>query len=201
VAVPREELYAFCERYSPSSVDSVRFALASLGRTVYSQMVESRGIRIIAEVDYCDPGLARTGARWFHVSRRLREWWNGLYSARDEWLCVTVRRDAQERGIELLTKNLSPTQRAQYDSYGYFEVMGGDTGKRYRITEAYQMNVLEIGQNGKRTRSLCFVPRGGLVLGDVMLAQKLALELFESQALEVANTSNRSRVPPIALLP
>ena len=36
-------------------------------------------------------------------------------------------------------------------------------------------------------RLLCFMPEGGLVVGDMMLAQKLALELFESDALEVAN--------------
>jgi hypothetical protein len=31
------------------------------------------------------------------------------------------------------------------------------------------------------------LPRGGLAAGDVMLAQKNALELFESEALKVAN--------------
>jgi len=34
---------------------------------------------------------------------------------------------------------------------------------------------------------LCFMPEGDLVVGDMMLAQKLALELFESEALKVAN--------------
>jgi len=28
---------------------------------------------------------------------------------------------------------LSPVQRAQFAEKGYFEVVGGDTGKRYRI--------------------------------------------------------------------
>jgi hypothetical protein len=58
------------------------------------------------------------------------------------------------------------------------------------------MNVLEIGKNGKTARSLCFVPKGRLVLGDVMLAQKLALELFESNALAVANVIT-GRASPI----
>ena len=49
------------------------------------------------------------------------------------------------------------------------------------------MNVEQLDKNGKRVCLLCFVPEGPLVLGDVMLAQKLALELFEPQALAVAN--------------
>jgi hypothetical protein len=32
----------------------------------------------------------------------------------------------------------------------------------------------------------CFVPHGSLVAGDVMLAQKIALETFEAGALSVA---------------
>ena len=36
---------------------------------------------------------------------------------------------------------------------------------------------------------LCFEPQGQLPVGDVMLAQKVALELFESKALRVANAS------------
>jgi hypothetical protein len=36
---------------------------------------------------------------------------------------------------------------------------------------------------------LCFEPQGQLPVGDVMLAQKIALELFESKALRVANAS------------
>jgi hypothetical protein len=34
---------------------------------------------------------------------------------------------------------------------------------------------------------LCFVPEGHLPVGDVMLAQKLALESFEVEAIKVAN--------------
>jgi hypothetical protein len=36
---------------------------------------------------------------------------------------------------------------------------------------------------------LCFMPRGGLPVGDIMLAQKTALELFESDAVRVATGS------------
>jgi hypothetical protein len=50
------------------------------------------------------------------------------------------------------------------------------------------MNVELLDTTGRPVRWLCFMPKGKLAVGDVMLAQKLALELFESQTLEVANT-------------
>ena len=51
------------------------------------------------------------------------------------------------------------------------------------------MNVEQLDQNGRRVRLLCFLPRGGLPVGDIMLAQKIALELFEADAISVANRS------------
>src|SRR5437870_4662254 len=96
---------------------------------------------------------------------------------------------ADGRGSQLLTQNLSPAQREQYERRGYFDVIGGDTGKHYRIRHGYQMNVEELGQNGRRIKLLCFMPMGGLPVGDIMLAQKIALELFETEAVRVSNWS------------
>jgi hypothetical protein len=96
---------------------------------------------------------------------------------------------AHERGIQFLAQNLSPAQRQQYERHGYFDVCGGETGKRYRIHHGHQMNVEQLDQDGRRTRLLCFMPRGGLPVGDIMLAQKIALELFEADAISVANRS------------
>ena len=70
-------------------------------------------------------------------------------------------------------------------------VTGGETGKCYRIRRGHQMNVEELDKNGKRRHVLCFMPEGHLAQGDVMLAQKIALELFEFEALKIAN-----RMPP-----
>jgi MOSC domain-containing protein YiiM len=44
-----------------------------------------------------------------------------------------------------------------------------------------------VDKHGGPSRTLCFMPEGHLAVGDVMLAQKFALELFESEALLVAN--------------
>jgi len=95
--------------------------------------------------------------------------------------------EAEARGLRLLRENLSPTQREQQESYGYFDVLGGDTGRRYRIKNGLQLNVELLDNKGRTKAVLCFMPEGNLVAGDVMLAQKLALELFESDTLKIAN--------------
>jgi len=63
----------------------------------------------------------------------------------------------------------------------------GTTGRRYRIIAARQMNVAALDKHGRWAKSLCFIPSGQLPLGDIMLAQKIALELFEREALSIAN--------------
>ena len=89
--------------------------------------------------------------------------------------------------MRLLTDNLSPAQRDQLEVFNYFDVIGGDTGTRYRIRFGNLMNVEELDSSGKRTRLLCFAPEGRLPVADTMLAQKIALELFETEAVHTAN--------------
>lgn len=83
--------------------------------------------------------------------------------------------------------NLSPEQRASYEKNNYFDVKGGSSGKTYRIRHGRQMNIEQLDAKGSRVCGWCFLPQGGLVAGDCMLAQKTALELFETEALKVAN--------------
>ncbi len=109
------------------------------------------------------------------------------FERRSLWRWSAAAHEAHARGLRLLEENLSPAQRDQYKRYGYFDVAGGETGRRYRIKNWFQANVEQLDKNGRSVRLLCFMPEGGLVIGDVMLAQKLALELFEADALRVAN--------------
>jgi hypothetical protein len=94
---------------------------------------------------------------------------------------------AYKRGMTLLLEHLSPNQRKEFLRLGHFHVIGGTTGKRYRISRGRQMNVHQLDHENLRACVWCFYPVGGLVDGDVMLAQKLALELFEEDALAIAN--------------
>ena len=95
--------------------------------------------------------------------------------------------EARAKGLALLKENLTPAQRAQYEQHRYFDVKGGTTGRTYRIHHGRQMNIHELRKNGKPKCGWCFLPAGGLVAGDVMLAQKTTLEVAEHEALRVAN--------------
>lgn len=92
------------------------------------------------------------------------------------------------RSLRLLQAWLSPAQREHFAAKGYFDVIGGDTGRQYRIYAGAGMNVCEIDQTGRPIRGLCFQPEGEFPIGDVMLSQKIALESCESGALAVART-------------
>jgi hypothetical protein len=89
--------------------------------------------------------------------------------------------------MRLLTEHLSHAQRAQYVRFNYFDVVGGDSGRRYRIRHGQVLNVELLDKAGRRLCLMCFMPAGNLPLGDVMLAQKLALESFEIEAIKVAH--------------
>lgn len=95
--------------------------------------------------------------------------------------------EANKKGIELLKSHLTPEQIKTYEEKNYFEVKGGSSGKTYRINHGRQMNIHELDAGGKPIQGWCFLPRGALVAGDVMLAQKNALELYEDKALRIAN--------------
>jgi hypothetical protein len=95
-------------------------------------------------------------------------------------------RGREARGLQLLREWLSPAQLAQLEAHGYFEVTGCDSGKRYRIHHGLAMNINEIDPAGIPRTGLCIVPSAPLVAGDVMLAQKIALETNERGALAVA---------------
>lgn len=90
------------------------------------------------------------------------------------------------RSLLLLRKWLSTAQWEQLAKRGYFEVVGSDSGKRYRIHAGASVNVCEIDERGRRQEGLCFMPIGSLPIGDVMLAQKVALETCEDRARAVA---------------
>src|ERR1700689_1866852 len=100
---------------------------------------------------------------------------------------------AEARGLTLLKEWLSPEQLAQYHANGYFDVVGCARGKRYRIHYGTSMNVHEIDRAGRARAGWCFVPNIYLVAGDVMLAQKIALETDELGALAVAKEFSPSR--------
>jgi hypothetical protein len=49
------------------------------------------------------------------------------------------------------------------------------------------MNVHELDRAGNVVAHWCFAPKGDLATGDVLLAQKIALETVEREILKIAN--------------
>jgi hypothetical protein len=104
------------------------------------------------------------------LARRFRAWRQQLRVSKE------IR---EARGLRLLREWLGPAQKEQFDAARYFEVIGCHTRKRYRIHHGRAGNVSELDDNGRPVAGLCLVPEGALVAGDVMLAQKIALETNE----------------------
>ena len=109
-----------------------------------------------------------------------------MKAVRALFIRLGAERTPEGRSLRLLREWLAPAQRTQFAKKGYFEVVGGDTGKHYRIYPGAMSNVCEIDEKGRPRLGLCFRTMGALPIGDVMLAQKIALESCESSALAVA---------------
>lgn len=112
---------------------------------------------------------------------------------REQWLTDNFddfephKAGAVARGEQLLKEWLSPKQLADFEANRRFCVTGCHTGTRYQIRHGVQQNVFELDAGGNVVCGWCFAPAGSLVPGDVMLAQKVALETNERAVLAVAN--------------
>jgi hypothetical protein len=124
-----------------------------------------------------------TALRRFGAS--LAEWILEYRAAHERYRALLNSREA--RGKNLLREWLSAEQRAQFDAQRYFDVVGCDSGKRYRIHYGIITNVHELDEHDRLLVTWCFLPELPVVAGDVMLAQKIALENYEYAALAVAN--------------
>jgi hypothetical protein len=186
--------YEFCERHATWDLPSLRSALCAEGQKIYARMVRAHeGVTSKQEAQaHADPcngiPLQRNPPTSNGICHRLQAWWRRRTALFErDALASAEHREAHARGHRLLMQNLSPMQRQKYLRCGYFDVIGGATGKRYLIMNGHQLNVYELDGQGHPARVLCFMPRGGLVGGDVLLAQKLAVELFEPEARGEAN--------------
>ena len=128
--------------------------------------------RLLTSVPQLLQSFSAICSRWFLI---LREHYKAAEGFREV------------RGTKLLREWLSPDQRVQFDASKTFEVVGVNSGKRYRISYGTGNNVHELDEAGRCVMGWCFVPSGYLIAGDVMLAQKIALEADEKAALKLAN--------------
>jgi hypothetical protein len=101
----------------------------------------------------------------------------------------------EERGAVLLRSWLSPAQAEQWEFHRHFYVTGCDTNTCYRVRDGRMMNIDELDSRGNAIAQWCFAPEGHLAIGDVILAQKIALETMELEALAGANRYRRWVLP------
>ena len=104
------------------------------------------------------------------------------------------RSSAEKKAITLLRSWLTPEQDKQWQARREFDVVGCDTGTRYRVTYRAVMNVHQLDPDGRTVAQWCFAPEGGLAPGDILLAQKIALETMERKALALANSQTLMRI-------
>jgi hypothetical protein len=69
-------------------------------------------------------------------------------------------RAREERGIALLRSWLTPEQDRQWAVRRYFEVVGCDSGTRYRITRGTVMNIHQLNPQGRKMAEWWLRARG-----------------------------------------
>jgi hypothetical protein len=141
-------------------------------------------------------GLTQQGITRVIMNNTWGETWvelaNGEYTVTPyDHNASADRVEASQRGIELLKTNLTKQQLADFENHGWFDVVGGETGLKYRIKRGTHQNIFCIIEDPRYKepilKMMCFTTVGRYVMGDVMLAQKIALECDELATLKIAN--------------
>ncbi len=133
----------------------------------------------------CDPSPEAAERRWLAAER--------AYEVESERQQRRIAADA--RSIALMEDWLTPEQLAEWRETQSFPVTS-PSGNRYRIMAGYSFNVCPFDRDGNAKPALCFAPVGISAMGDIMLAQKIALETDEEAALKVANVERGRGVFP-----
>lgn len=180
--------------------EEIRRTFEEIRRTFYGQELTAVAVDEVPSVSAVSIETIHEAMRAMVVQEQLlanvdrRAWlqgdWGPPYAGGD-----IGAKEAQAKGEKLLTEWLSPAQLKQYREKKHFDVVGSHSGKTYRIHHGRQQNVYELDADGRQMCGWCFLPQGQLVAGDVMLAQKIALETDEPTALKIANafSDRRSR--------
>jgi hypothetical protein len=97
---------------------------------------------------------------------------------------------AEEKALQLLLENLEENQAEIFKQTGAIPVVA-KSGRRYSIRKGTSGNVDElVDQSDVKKARLCFHPSDySIPVYDVMLAQKLMLEICEEDARRIANFS------------
>lgn len=99
------------------------------------------------------------------------------------------RKIAEEKALQLLLENLTENQAEIFKMTGAIPIES-PSGRKYKINKGTSRNIEEVDEKGTRKAHLCFHPCDyAIPVHDVMLAQKLMLEVCEEDARKIANFS------------
>lgn len=99
---------------------------------------------------------------------------------------LAKRKRAARVARQLLMRNLSRQQRRQYRANKRFDVIGGTTGRRYRIREGHVGNI-DVYEGERIIHRLCCHIPTDCPTEDIMLAQALHLAANEDEFVRTAN--------------
>lgn len=114
---------------------------------------------------------------------------------RQHWEAVQAERSlAEKRAEKLLQETLSPAQREELASKGFFTlttIAKSGEERIYRIKRGRSRNVEQVDATGRRIKTLCAHPVAAIPDADTMVAQKLMLETpdMQEEFLRIANHS------------
>jgi hypothetical protein len=91
------------------------------------------------------------------------------------------------RARELLLSKLTAEQRETFERNNWFVVEGGSTGTHYRLEGHTLTANIVVLVDDRPTHRLCGHCDRSIPMSDQLLAQKLMLELDESEFLRIAN--------------
>jgi hypothetical protein len=163
-----------------SGANSVTLTVADTTAEALSVDILREAVRMLEQADI--PSDDYTFVRSTDELRRMHEQLTEPIAAR-----LAKREAVEKKGLKLLMENLLPGQKEQYKKKRHFDVRGSHGGL-YRIHHGIAGNVEVLDKKGKRKHGLCFVPVGNLCTGDVLLIQKVALEMDEKATLAKAHT-------------
>src|SRR5262249_50697594 len=143
------DLQTYCARHSTWDMESLNQALLREGEPIYARMLEPHLAEIRLREHWAQVAARMERGRAEEPTGALNRLARLMGFGRRSLLFESDAGKAAKRGIHLLEENLNPAQRQQYTKYRYFDVIGGKSGKRYRIHHGCSMNIDQLDKNGK----------------------------------------------------
>jgi hypothetical protein len=165
--------------------------LAEVRRRVREGETEQASFQFTARTLLEAPGMANSLLTFAQITRQAVQLFRNsnafLQNLDAQYADVGSRGlESEERAMGLLKSWLTDGEWESLESCGYFEVVGS-AGGRFRLYAKDCFGVRKLRPGKLLDDAYCVVPDGAPALGDILLAQKIALETDEERTLQIAN--------------